>query len=253
MFVFLKVILWFIRPFVWALVLLGRAFFIKNERRKKQLFAAAFFTLLFFSNPFFIRALLKAYEPPPVPMQQIGRYSAGIVLGGFISYNSAERQGFFNTASDRFIQTALLYKTGHIKKIIVAAGNGYLTDHGFKEAHFIRDRLAELGIPATDIYTDTESRNTLQNAIYTKRILDTTGLKPPYLLFSSAMHLPRARLVYEKMGMPVLLFPCDYRSRSTANNFIEDYLLPSASALQQWEAWLKEILGIITYKLTGKA
>jgi uncharacterized SAM-binding protein YcdF (DUF218 family) len=237
---------------VWALVLFVWALITKTDRRKKRLFIAGIFILLFFSNPFFIRALLKAYEPRPVPVQQAGQYSAGIVLGGFISYNMQERQGFFNTAGDRFIQTALLYKTGHISKIIVPAGNGYITQHGFKEAHFIRDRLVELGVPPADIYTDTESRNTLQNAFYTKKILDTIQLKPPYLLISSAMHLPRAQLVYQKMGMPVVLFPCDYRSRSTANNLVEDYLLPSPTALQQWDAFLKELLGIMTYKLTGK-
>jgi uncharacterized SAM-binding protein YcdF (DUF218 family) len=252
MFVLLKIILWFIRPLVWAFILFGWALLTKADPRKKRLFIAGTFILFFFSNPFFIRALLKGYEPQPVPVQQAGRYSAGIVLGGFISYNMEEHQGFFNTAGDRFIQTALLYKTGHINKIIVPAGNGYIAQHGFKEAYYIRDRLVELGVPFTDIYTDTESRNTFQNAVYTKEILDTIQLKPPYLLISSAMHLPRAQLVYKKLGMPVVLFPCDYRSRSTANNLVEDYLLPSPTALQQWDGFLKELLGIMTYKLTGE-
>ncbi|TCJ14313.1 YdcF family protein [Flaviaesturariibacter flavus] len=252
MFILLKVLLWFFRPLVWIVILLVWARLTRRAHWKKRLYGAAIAALLFFSNPAIIRGLLSAYEPAPVPIEAVKPHSAGIVLGGFVAYNVRDGKGYFNSAGDRFIQTALLYKAGKIHKIIVPAGNGYIVQHGFSEAAFIRDHFVRLGIPATDIYLDSASRNTLENAQNTKRILDTAHLPGPYLLISSAAHLPRARRVFDKLQIPVELFPCDFVSRARSNNFVEDYLLPSSTALATWDGYLKELLGTMTYKLTGK-
>lgn len=252
MFVFLKILLLFFRPLIWIILLFLIAAFSKNSQRKKIYFIWGLATLLFFSNPFIITQLLKKFELPPATLSPNTQYSAGIVLGGFVSYYLKEDRGYFNPASDRFIQTALLYKQGQIKKIIVAAGNGYMVKHNFKEADFIKQHLVELGIPAGDISTDGESKNTLQNAVNTKKIVDSLQLPASYLLISSAMHLPRARLVFTKLGMNVVPYPCDFISRGGGNNFLEDVLLPSANAMRTWDNFIKEIVGIVAYKITGK-
>jgi uncharacterized SAM-binding protein YcdF (DUF218 family) len=134
----------------------------------------------------------------------------------------------------------------------VAAGNGYITKHNFKEANFIKEKLVTLGIPAEKILTDSTSRNTLENAVNSKAIIDAEGLKGPFLLISSAMHLPRAKLVFEKHNINVIPYPCDFDSKNIGNNFIEDYVLPSSLALNKWENLIKEIAGITVYKITGK-
>jgi uncharacterized SAM-binding protein YcdF (DUF218 family) len=185
-------------------------------------------------------------------MQTLSKYNAGILLGGMVSYNKYDDQGYFNTAADRFIQTALLYKTGHINNVIVAGGNGYITKNNFREALFIKQRLTELGIPSEQIFTDTSSRNTLENARFSKNIIDSFRIRGPHLLISSAMHLPRAQMVFKNVGINADLYPCDFVSKWISNNFIEDYILPSSSALNEWDNWIKEIVGITTYKITGK-
>jgi uncharacterized SAM-binding protein YcdF (DUF218 family) len=212
----------------------------------------ALVALVFFTNPFIIGLLLRAYETKPVELAPTETYASGIVLGGFISYNARDDKAYFNPASDRFIQTALLYKTGHIKKIIVSAGNGYITKNNFREADFIRDHLVQLGIPPQDILGEAESRNTLENARFSKAIRDTAHITGTSLLISSAMHLPRAKLVFEKAGIPVKLYPCDFIGRGGGNNLIEDVLLPSSGALYKWDNFIKELVGIVTYKITGK-
>jgi uncharacterized SAM-binding protein YcdF (DUF218 family) len=187
-----------------------------------------------------------------VQLSSSAKYNAGILLGGLVGYNRDDQQGYFNPAADRFIETALLYKTGHISCIVVAAGNGYLTKNNFREALFIKQRLMELGVPAQTIYTDTSSRNTLENARYSKKLVDSFHIAGPYLLISSAMHLPRARLVFKKEGINADLYPCDFISKTISNNFFEDYILPSSMALTHWDSFIKEIAGVITYKITGK-
>src|SRR5262249_33896539 len=132
----------------------------------------------------------------------------------------------------------------------VAAGNGYITKHDFKEADFIKQKLVEAGIPAEVIFSDPDSRNTKENAINSKKIIDSVHLAGPFLLISSAMHLPRAQLAFTKQGIPKKLYPCDISSKNTGNNILSDYLLPSASALSDWDNFIKELLGVVVYKMS---
>ncbi|GAC1417468.1 MAG: hypothetical protein NVSMB67_03530 [Flavisolibacter sp.] len=198
-----------------------------------------------------IRNLIQSYQAKQDQPLAASSYTAGIVLGGFVSYNLKEDKGYFNAASDRFIQTALLYKTGRIGKIIIAAGNGYLVKHTFNEAAFIKQTLKNIGIPDSVVFTDPDSRNTLENAINSKRIIDSIHLSGPFLLISSALHLPRALHVFRKKGMDVVAYPCDYFSENVGNNFWEDYILPSASALKMWDVLLKEVCGLTLMKIGG--
>src|SRR4051795_1476814 len=105
MFVFLKILLFLFRPVIWIFIIFLFALFSKNQHKKIRLFKWAFFLLLFFSNPFIIRKITSLYEIAPKNSQTLQRYSAGIVLGGFVSYNLYEDSGYFNSASDRFIET----------------------------------------------------------------------------------------------------------------------------------------------------
>jgi len=253
MFLLGKLFLLLIKPLTWAIVLLLIAILSKNPKRKKRTLMAAFVLLFFFSNPFFFRILAREYEEKPVVLNSDEKYQAGIVLGGFVSYNVKTNEAFFNPASDRFIETALLYKKGNIEKIIIAAGNGYVVKHNFQEASFIKDQLVQLGIPQENIFTDGLSRNTYENAVNSKRISDSLHLNGPLLLISSAMHLPRVEKSFIKQKLDIRSYPCDFMTRGGANNFWEDYLVPSSLTLNDWDIFLKELFGIAIYKIVGRA
>ncbi|HEY2722467.1 MAG TPA: YdcF family protein [Chitinophagaceae bacterium] len=253
MFLLGKLFLLLLKPTTWIVVIFLIGLISKNPRRQRRWLLTAFCLLIFFSNPFFFRILAKSYERKPVNLAENEKYQAGIVLGGFVSYNVKTGEAYFNPASDRFIETESLYKTGHISKIIVSAGNGYVVKHNFQEASFVKDRLVEDGIPANDIYTDGLSRNTYENAVNTKKICDSLHLAGPFLLISSAIHLPRAEALFKKQKLDVHSYPCDFLTQNIANNFWEDYLIPSAYTLSEWDLFIKELSGLFIYKMMGKA
>ena len=253
MFLLGKLFLLLLKPLTWIIVIFLMALISKNPKRKKRCLLIAILLLLFFSNPFFFRILAKAYEKKPIILHSNEKYEAGIVLGGFVSYNVKTDEAYFNPASDRFIETALLYKKGNIGKIIVAAGNGYVVKHNFQEASFMKDRLVELGIRQEDIFTDGLSRNTYENAVNSKKICDSLHLNGPFLLISSAMHLPRAENLFIKQKLDIRSYPCDFMTRGIANNFWEDYLLPSSLTLNNWDIFIKELFGLVIYKIMGRA
>ena len=249
MFVLLKLLLHLFQPLFWIFSLFAYALLSKQVQRKKFAFRTGFFMLLFFTNPLIISRLMNAYELDPVLLASSETYAAGIVLGGLASYSAIDNKGYFNSASDRFIQTALLYKQGHIKHIIVAAGyNSYIAKDYFSEAHFIKEKLVQLGVPPEKILADTKSRNTEENAFYAKQLSDSARLGGSYLLISSAMHLRRASLAFRKAGLSVKPYPCHFLAQGGINNMLEDVVLPSSHALNDWNHLIRELLGLAVYR-----
>ncbi len=155
-----------------------------------------------------------------------------------------------NGAADRVYETCVLYKTGKIKKIIITGGAVY--DDRPKEAPFLLKKITELGIPVTDVILEQESRNTFENAAYTKRIIDSIRLKPPFVLVTSALHIPRAESVFTRAGLPVIAFPSNYRVVEKSFD-IFDYIIPKLYVINDWADLTKEVVGLWGYKLFKKA
>jgi uncharacterized SAM-binding protein YcdF (DUF218 family) len=74
-------------------------------------------------------------------------------------------------------------------------------------------------------------------------------VKKPWLLVTSAWHMPRAMATFEKAGWNVTPYPVDFRTgRSTPWT---DYSLSDGAA--KWQLVLHELLGLWVYQLTGRA
>lgn len=248
-----KLLIICLSPLLWIVLVLVYAWMTKNINRRKKALITATVMLLFFSNPFIINKLIVAYQPAKVVLKPGETYSAGIVLGGFSGMNDADQETYFYESSDRFIQTALLYKNGRIKNIVMAGGNANVfKDKTFREADFAREQFLNLSIPDSCVYTDRESINTAENAIYAKKIIDSLQLPPPYLLVTSAIHMPRAMQTFRKHGLDVKAFPAAFETRPSNSFYPDDVLLPSVNALRSWQVYLREVVGRLMYKLTGK-
>lgn len=253
MFAISKLVIVLLSPILWIVIVFVWGWFSKKITRKKRCYIAGIIMLLFFTNPFIISQLMLAYQPKKVTPGADENYSAGILLGGFAGRNKTDKQTYFSEQSDRFIQAALLYKTGHIKKIIVAAGDGSVFNRGdFREGDFVQEQLIAMGIPAADIAVDRDSRNTAENAANAKKIIDSLHLPPPYLLVTSAMHMPRAQKTFTKAGIEIIPYPAAFSVRPPDSIVPTDYVLPSANALKNWDIYLREITGSLMYWISGR-
>ena len=201
--------------------------------------------MILFSNPWLINSLQYPFHAPPFPMQANEKYEVGVVLGGMTSYDKVNKAGHFNMSSDRFIQVALLYKKGYIKKIVATGGqNGLNNEDDFIEAQFIADNLKDLGVPESDILVEGNSRNTIENAEKTYKILDSIGMaKKKVVLITSAFHIPRATETFKKAGFDIRPYPCAFSMFPGATKFSLDSMTPSAWAFDSWGGFLKEMVG----------
>ena len=210
-----------------------------------------FTILILFSNPYLFRKANLIWQPTSNQLDSSVHFEAGIVLGGMSGYDKNDI-GYFGDNADRFIQTANLFHRGIIKKIIISGGTGSLSQEEPPEALFLHDQFKANGIPDTAIILEERSRNTFENAIYSKKICDSLKIKSPLLLITSAQHMRRSVAVFKKTGFECVAYPCDYKSIEKDFSFGES-LLPRIKLLEDWANLLKEIVGLYVYKLTRKA
>jgi len=250
-FILSKILYFLLVPFWWVVILLVWRWLSKNPKLKKRLLVISITILILFTNPFFFQTVSLWWQPSPVELPANTTYEAGIILGGLSGYDKNER-GHFGNNADRFIQTANLYHQGIIKKIIVSGGTGKLSQNEPAESFFLRKQFIANGIPDSAIIIESRSRNTYENAIFSKHLTDSLHLRPPFILITSAQHMKRSVSVFKKAKFDCVAFPCDYKVTPQKFN-LEDTIIPDISFLNIWGSLIKEMVGLVVYRLTGKA
>lgn len=255
-FILSKILAFLSTPLVWIVLAFIWAILTRQAKRKQRLLIIGLAMLFFFGNGFVVNLVLRNYEPNPLPRSEIpSDMRVGIVLGGFSYYDFRLKRIHFNRNCDRVFQAVLLYKLGYIKKILISGGSGSILKPYEVESTLIKEYLVEIGIPAQDILTETASKNTFENALFSKQTLDHLGYSTrteTFLLITSAFHMPRAKACFEKAGLHVLPYPSDRRSGE--NKWAPDELLvPNAAHFDNWNNLIHEWVGFAIYKLTGKA
>ncbi len=94
------------------------------------------------------------------------------------------------------------------------------------------------------LYLETESRNTHENALFTKAFLNKAGISNPQIcLVTSAFHMLRANMIFQKVGFKTIPAPTDFKAVLASNlNW-----LPETNALQLSYLALHEYLGYLRY------
>jgi uncharacterized SAM-binding protein YcdF (DUF218 family) len=239
-FVLSKLLVIFIFPLTWVFSLLIVAIISKNQKTKRRFLILSLVLLWLFSNSFLLDQFAKCWDIQPVPLKTTGTYSCAIVLGGFTSEDVAGH-GFFNAMSDRFIQGLKLISTGKVTHILIASGNGNLVHDNFAEADWVKTQLQQFKIPDSCILIENKSRNTIENAAFSKSLLKDRHLQPPYLLVTSTFHMRRSLGIFKTTGIDVIPYPCNFIAGKC--NFSFGSLLPDAETLLKWNIYIKEAIG----------
>ena len=123
-------------------------------------------------------------------------------------------------------------------RVLFSGGTGALMHDEGSEAPFAQRRTEGLGIARDRILLEDRSRNTIENALYSKQIAQP---KPGerWLLVTSAYHLPRAMGVFRKAGFPVEPCPVDWRTRGMEDALrpfptVGDGLRRADTAMREW-------------------
>ena len=209
---------------------------------RRLVVASMIFIVAFWALPIGNALILPLEDrfPPWDPVR--GTPTGIIVIGGVINpWRSAARgQVSLDEAAARLTSAVELARQYPTTRIVFA---------GRSEAHFAVRFLENLGVPRNRITVETQSRNTAENAVFTKRLI---APKPGerWLLVTSAMHMPRAIGAFRQAGFPVEAYPVDYQTAGW-----EDLWVFSGSldrGIGKTDAAVHEWLGLFVYWVTGR-
>ncbi len=250
-FILSKLLSFVLTPLMWILFFMLWVLFTKKTQRKKRLMWLMLLLFLFFSNRWIADSAMGKLELPFSSSNFEKKYDIAIVLGGLSSYNFETKHIEWREASDRLLFPLEMYRQGRVGKFLISGGSGSFAHPENREAVYLRQFLLNLGIPKSDILMEKKSRNTHENAVFSKELLDSLSLaSKSLLLVTSASHMRRARACFRKVGLNFDVLPVDFVSEPSIYYF-DQYFVPDAEAFEIWRMLLKEMIGCAVYRIKG--
>jgi uncharacterized SAM-binding protein YcdF (DUF218 family) len=176
----------------------------------------------------------------------IPHVDAIVVLGGGSLDNAPDIDGQGMLSSDSLARVVTAYRL-HMRlgKPIIASGGA---SPGRKpESEIARDVLQKLGMKQELILTETESKDTAENALFVSSICRSKGWSR-ILLVTSAYHMRRSLMLFGKHFSDIVPCPTDYKTSRARYDYLS--FLPDASKMADIVLAMREYLGLTYYKIT---
>lgn len=231
-----------------TLLLLARG----RTRIASGVLVGAIIVLWMSSTPLVAEALYRNLEAryPPLPLEQVPVAGCIVVLGGALSPPLKPRVDMeLGEPIDRVYKAAQLYRAGKARMLIVTAGNQPWSLSPWAEADLIRELLMEWGVPKAAIFLEGSSRNTRENAVYSRNLIDSINCESS-LLVTSAAHMPRAVAAFQAVGVSITPVSTDVRVVDRSLPAVTDFL-PNAAALNMTSEAIREWIGQAVYRTQG--
>ncbi len=179
---------------------------------------------------------------PPIAAETMPTADVILILGG-VTRGTVPGTGMtdLNDGVDRLIHGARLFQAGKAPLVVLTGGNA----EGFQpESEAMADVLQLMGVPDKAMLLESKSRTTYQNGVNTVSLLKQRGIHK-VLLVTSAYHMRRAVMVFEKLGITVIPAATDYQIVERSKTILD--WLPQAEALSTTSKGIKEYIGIWVY------
>jgi uncharacterized SAM-binding protein YcdF (DUF218 family) len=174
-----------------------------------------------------------------------------IVLGGSIEpdLSAAHGAAVVRGAPDRIIAAAALAHRYPNTRIVFSGGSANLISNDAREADFAGAVFESLGISKSRLIMERRSRNTLENAEFSKALVAPKAGER-WLLVTSAYHMPRSVGLFRKAGFAVEPYPVDWRVGGRRDLF--GFTNIAIDGLGRTDAAVREWIGLLAYRATGK-
>ncbi len=245
----------FLSPLSWGLLLVGVSLLGREGRRAKPLLGLlGLLVLVVFSMESVSNAMTYALEHAvSSTVSADASYDAVILLGGVSDERVTAQTGApaFNDSVERLIATHRLLADGRARVAIVSGAAEYPAFLETSEARVAAAQLRAWGIDERRVILEEEARNTHENAVFSKRIVEARGFRR-VLIVTSAFHMRRAVECFEAVGLPVDTLLVDFRAHDP-NGPGGSSWLPRAVHLADSTRMIREFVGLHIYRLRGYA
>lgn len=256
MFFYLAKIVWFVAQPSSAIVLVMIAgailLWTRWQRLGRRLLIGGLVVLVVIGLSPISDALIVPLENrfPRADLQRGGPVTGIIVLGGAEDGRAdppRELAGL-NEAAERLTEAAALAQRFPQARVVFSGGSASLAPRGTPVSVIMGRLLEALGVSKERITLEGQSRDTYENAVLTKRLVDPAPGER-WLLITSGWHMPRAMGCFRKAGFPVEAWTVDYRTSGRID------LWPNSSltvGLRQVDFTMREYVGLVMYYLSGR-
>ena len=193
-----------------------------------------------------LRSLESRFNVPS--LTQSDSYAGVIVLGGATGSPGifkAHGQVPLSEAAERMTLPIALMRKFPNFELIFSGGEGRLMPTGTTEAELAKVFYEEQGVDMKRVTLESKARTTRENARQVAALLGER-CKQPWLLVTSAWHMPRSMAEFQAAGCNVTAYPVDFRTGEETS--WTEYSM--AVSLMAWQTALHEFLGMFFYGLT---
>jgi uncharacterized SAM-binding protein YcdF (DUF218 family) len=174
-----------------------------------------------------------------------------VVLGGSIDADVSVAHGTaaFTAAAGRLIEATALAHRYPNARVIFSGGSANLISADAKEADYAAAIFESLGVSRERLTMERRSRNTQENAEFSKAIAAPKNGER-WLLVTSAYHMPRSVGLFRKAGFAVEPYPVDWRTGKPED--ILEFSPVAVEGLERTDIGIREWIGLTAYWVTGK-
>ena len=220
----------------------------RYQKAGKIILLSGLTLLILCSLPFVSKLFIISLEDTPALVQEkikANDAQAIIILGGGSYLNSPEygEDTISDTTLVRVRYGAYLQNQTQLP-LLVTGGNVYSWIKTTEADNMKKVLTKQFHVPVQ--WTESRSRNTWENALYSYEILAKEN-KKKIILVTHAMHMKRAILSFEAAGFEVIPAPLSFNNKKGL--FSLSSFIPSAGAMSKINRSLHEVLGIIWYRL----
>lgn len=210
-------------------------------------------SLIFYiiSTPIFSNLIMKKVEGEYFyrSIIEIEEADAIVILSGIMRINEFEDDYIVEWGDiDRFFKGIRLYDLKKSNLIVFTGGNNPYNKTKISEGKILEKFALKYGVKKEDIEITKDVLNTSDEA---QAVFDLLGNNKTIILVTSAFHMKRAKLLFERQGINVIPYKVDYKTPPEIEfNFID--FLPSSEGLRKTEIAFREIIGRLYYSILSK-
>jgi uncharacterized SAM-binding protein YcdF (DUF218 family) len=187
------------------------------------------------SIPLVGQALLRPLEQRHAPLATLPSVETVVVLGSSYSpRDGVPVAAALDSAALVRIVSAVVWAEQLGARLVVSGG----AREGVPSAHGYAALAMELGIPPERIVTLDEPLDTGEEALAVAALLESR----PFVLVTSAYHMPRAVRLMERAGARPIPAPTDQKVVESGLHWLD--LVPTSAALRDSEEALHEYIGL---------
>lgn len=184
-----------------------------------------------------------------LPRTYVQSVNVAVLLGGSVNSSESSRAQL-GPSGDRLLVAKEFYDAQWYDVIVVSGGSTGVSSsvNGTED----RNILIKFGVANTDVFDEPDSRTTAQNAVNTKKWIQSNlaedNTQSVYLI-TSALHMRRAMFEFCLQGIDVIPLVANIPGITDSSHFKK--WLPIASNLRLNSIWFAEELGVFYRRMSN--